>query len=137
LGLAISKRLVNMMGGEIWAESENILGKGATFHFTIASMPASLEPLLPAPEALRLLQNKRLLLVDDNDTNRRIFKLQTEKWGMSVVDTAYPQEGLAKIQRGETYDLVVVDMFMPGWTVPRCHTKFETFTGRTCSLLIL
>ena len=113
LGLAISKRLVNMMGGEIWAESENIVGKGATFHFTIACMPASPEPLVPSPEALRLLQNKRLLLVDDNDTNRRIFKLQTEKWGMNVVDTAYPQEGLAKIRRGESYDLIVVDMFMP------------------------
>ena len=113
LGLAISKRLVNIMGGEIWAESEKIGGKGATFHFTIAGVPAYLEPLVPAPEALRLLQNKRLLLVDDNDTNRRIFKLQTEKWGLSVVDTADPQDGLAKIQRGETYDLVVVDMFMP------------------------
>ena len=113
LGLAISKRLVNMMGGEIWAESESISGRGTTFHFTIAGVPASPEPLIPAPEALRLLQNKLLLLVDDNDTNRRIFKLQTEKWGMNVVDTAYPQEGLAKIQRGETYDLVVVDMFMP------------------------
>jgi signal transduction histidine kinase/CheY-like chemotaxis protein len=113
LGLAISKRLVNMMGGEIWAESESISGRGTTFHFTIASVPASPEPLVPAPEALRLLQNKLLLLVDDNDTNRRIFKLQTEKWGMNVVDTAHPQDGLARIQRGEIYDLVVVDMFMP------------------------
>jgi CheY-like chemotaxis protein len=51
--------------------------------------------------------------VDDNDTNRRIFKLQTEKWGMFVDDTAYPREGLAKIERGETYDLIVLDMFMP------------------------
>ena len=113
LGLAISKRLVNMMGGEIWAESESISGRGTTFHFTIAGVPASPEPLIPAPEALRLLQNKLLLLVDDNDTNRRIFKLQTEKWGMNVVDTAHPQDGLARIQRGEIYDLVVVDMFMP------------------------
>jgi PAS domain S-box-containing protein len=113
LGLAISKRLVNIMGGEIWVESESIAGKGATFHFTIAGAPAPLEPLIPAPEALGLLQNKRLLLVDDNDTNRRIFKLQTEKWGMSVVDTPYPREGLAKIERGEKYDLIVLDMFMP------------------------
>jgi CheY-like chemotaxis protein len=51
--------------------------------------------------------------VDDNNTNRRIFKLQAEKWGMIVEDTAYPHEGLARIKRGETYDLVVVDMFMP------------------------
>ena len=113
LGLAISKRLVNMMGGEIWAESESIVGKGATFHFTIASMPASPDSLVPSQEALQLLRNKRLLLVDDNNTNRRIFRLQTEKWEMKVVDTAYPREGLNQIERGEPFDLVVVDMFMP------------------------
>jgi PAS domain S-box-containing protein len=113
LGLAISKRLVNIMGGEIWIESEGIAGKGATFHFTIAGVPAPLDPLFPAPETLRLLQNKRLLLVDDNNTNRRIFKLQTEKWGMDVVDTAQPREALAKIEHGEKYDVVVLDMFMP------------------------
>jgi PAS domain S-box-containing protein len=113
LGLAISKRLVNLMGGEIWVESEGIAGKGSTFTFNIVGEPAPLEEPLPAPEALSLLHNKRLLLVDDNDTNRRIFKSQTEKWNMSVVDTAFPREGLAKIQRGESYDLIVVDMFMP------------------------
>lgn len=113
LGLAISKRLVNLMGGEIWVESEGIAGKGATFHFTIAALPAPLEPPPPAPQALELLQNKRLLLVDDNNTNRRIFKLQTEKWGMNVVDTAYPREALQKIEGGEMYDLIVLDMFMP------------------------
>jgi CheY-like chemotaxis protein len=113
LGLAISKRLVNIMGGEVWVESEGIPGKGAAFHFTIAGVPAPLDPLIPAPEALVLLQNKRLLLVDDNNTNRRIFRLQTEKWGMVVVDTAYPREALAKIECGENYDLIVLDMFMP------------------------
>jgi PAS domain S-box-containing protein len=113
LGLAISKRLVNIMGGEIWAESEGIPGKGAAFHFTIAGLPASLESLPPAPEALPILQNKRLLLVDDNNTNRRIFRLQTEKWGMFVVDTPYPREALNKIESGEKYDLIVLDMFMP------------------------
>jgi PAS domain S-box-containing protein len=113
LGLAISKRLVNLMGGEIWIESEGIAGKGATFHFTIAGIPASLDSPFPAPEALVLLQSKRLLLVDDNNTNRRIFKLQTEKWGMVVVDTAQPRQALAKIQHGEKYDVIVLDMFMP------------------------
>jgi PAS domain S-box-containing protein len=113
LGLAISKRLVHLMGGEIWAESEGIPGKGAIFHFTIAALPASLEPAAPAPEALALLQKKRLLLVDDNNTNRRIFKLQTEKWGMDVVDTPHPREALNKIESGEQYDLIVLDMFMP------------------------
>ncbi|MGZ9222787.1 MAG: response regulator, partial [Anaerolineales bacterium] len=113
LGLAISKRLVNLMGGEIWVESEGIPGRGATFHFTVAGIPAPLELPLPAPEALTLLQNKRLLLVDDNNTNRRIFKLQTEKWGMFVIDTADPRQALTKIECGEKFDLIVLDMFMP------------------------
>jgi PAS domain S-box-containing protein len=113
LGLAISRRLVNLMGGEIWVESEGIAGKGATFTFTIVGEPATLEQPLPAPEALALLKDKCLLLVDDNDTNRRIFKLQTEKWDMSVVDTAFPREALAQVQRGESFDLIVLDMFMP------------------------
>jgi CheY-like chemotaxis protein len=88
-------------------------GKGSTFTFNIVAEPATLEEPVREPGLLSLLHNKRLLLVDDNDTNRRIFKSQTEKWDMTVVDTAFPREGLAKIQRGESYDLIVVDMFMP------------------------
>jgi CheY-like chemotaxis protein len=101
------------MGGEIRVESEGIPGKGSVFHFTIAGLPAPLETPIPAPEGLLLLQNKRLLLVDDNDTNRQIFRLQTEKWGMAVVDIADPRQALAEIEKDETYDLAVVDMFMP------------------------
>ncbi len=113
LGLAISKSLVHMMGGEIWVESEGIAGRGSTFHFTLAGERAHLEPTLPAPERQILLQGKRILIVDDNDTNRRILKLQTEKWKMITVDTSHPREALAKIERGEKFDAVVVDMFMP------------------------
>ncbi len=113
LGLAISKSLVHLMGGEIWVESEGIPGKGSAFHFTIAGEPAPLEPALPTPEAQAHLEGKRILIVDDNDTNRRILKLQTEKWGMSTQDTPHPREALAKFERGEKFDLVVLDMFMP------------------------
>jgi PAS domain S-box-containing protein len=113
LGLAISKSLVHMMGGEIWVESEGIPGRGSTFHFTLAGERAHLEPTPPSPERQILLQGKRLLIVDDNDTNRRILKLQTEKWNMTAVDTPHPREALAKIEHGEKFDAIVVDMFMP------------------------
>jgi CheY-like chemotaxis protein len=53
------------------------------------------------------------LIVDDNDTNRRIFKLQTEKWGMIAQDTAFPRSALSMIEQGEIFDLIVLDMFMP------------------------
>ncbi|MBC7879632.1 MAG: response regulator [Anaerolineales bacterium] len=113
LGLAISKSLVHLMGGEIWAESEGIPGKGSAFHFTIAGESATLEPALPTAESQAHLKGKRILIVDDNDTNRRILKLQTEKWDMFVQDTPHPREALAKFERGEKFDLIVLDMFMP------------------------
>jgi len=112
LGLVISKRLAELMGGEIWVESEGVAGKGSAFYFTISCETATVEPVTE-PRNLEALQGKSLLIVDDNDTNRRILKLQTEKWGMRAEDTEYPREALKKIERGEKFDLFVLDMYMP------------------------
>jgi GAF domain-containing protein/CheY-like chemotaxis protein len=114
LGLAISKRLAEMMGGTMWAESEGP-GKGATFSFTIAAPLAD----LPAPKRRDYsglqpqLQGKRILLVDDNATNRRILQTQAAKWGMTVLDTGDPREALGWIQNREAFDLAILDMHMP------------------------
>ena len=84
LGLAISKRLAEMMGGELHAESEGI-GKGSTFIFTVKTETAQITQRKTArdiKEIQSILQDKRVLIVDDNATNRRILALQTEKWGM-------------------------------------------------------
>jgi len=113
LGLAISKRLVNLMGGEIWAESEGIPGRGSEFHFTVAGERAVTTPINPLSDSPTLLQGKRVLIVDDNSTNRRLFKMQVEKWGMIAQDTAFPRSALSIIERGEKFDLIVIDMFMP------------------------
>jgi CheY-like chemotaxis protein len=115
LGLAISKRLVELMGGTMWAESEGVPGRGSTFHFTIHAEPA------PQPVAIRrelagpqsLLAGLRLLIVDDNATNRRILCLQTEKWGMLPRDTESPREAIAWVARGDPFDAVILDMHMP------------------------
>mgnify|MGYP005846567067 CR=1 FL=1 len=76
LGLAISKRLSEMMGGTMWVESEGIRGRGSTFHFTIRCI----ETAAPKPRFLRdapsELRGKRILIVDDNETNRRILVAQ-------------------------------------------------------------
>jgi CheY-like chemotaxis protein len=114
LGLAISKLLAELMGGAMWAESAGP-GHGSRFHFTIAAVPAEL------PQGKRrdfageqpALKGRRILVVDDNATNRRILALQTAKWGMVVRDTAFPEQALDML-RDETCDLAIVDMHMPG-----------------------
>ena len=115
LGLAISKRLAELMGGSMWAESAGP-GKGSTFRFSIRVPMAE-----SSPSARRLLQGaqpalqgKRILVVDDNATNRRILTLQAAKWGMGARDTEAPADALTWLAAGDAFDLAIIDMHMPG-----------------------
>ncbi|NEZ64690.1 response regulator [Leptolyngbyaceae cyanobacterium CCMR0082] len=110
LGLAISKRLCHAMGGEIWVESE--LNKGSKFFFTIKAQSISENNLeLPKVE----LKGKRLLLVDDNDTNRKILTHQAEQWKMEVFPARSGYEALGVIgQIEQPFDVAILDMQMPG-----------------------
>ncbi|HEY5731695.1 MAG TPA: GAF domain-containing protein [Anaerolineales bacterium] len=115
LGLAISKRLSEMMGGGMHAESKGI-GEGAKFIFTITAAPAKVAARKTARDVQGIqsaLQDKRVLIVDDNATNRRILKLQTEKWGMIALETEHPREALQLIEKKERFDLIITDMHMP------------------------
>jgi CheY-like chemotaxis protein/HPt (histidine-containing phosphotransfer) domain-containing protein len=109
LGLVISKRLVEMMGGKMWAES--VPGKGSTFHFTAN--------FLAEPQAAReLLQPKladlRVLIVDDNAASRRTLAEQTAKWGMVSETVETPQQALELVQRGAHFDVAILDLHLPG-----------------------
>ena len=111
LGLAISKRLTEMMGGSMWVES--VAGQGSTFHFTITAEKANLVVGHRFHGEQPNLAGRRLLVVDDNPTNRRIINLQTHDWGMLARETGSPLEALAWIRQGDPFDLAILDLHMP------------------------
>jgi len=115
LGLAISKRLTGMMGGKLWGESTGRAGEGSSFHFTIETqaveMPERSKRNLSGVQPH--LDGKRVLIVDDNATNRRIMTLQLHNWGMQTRDSETPREALGWIRRGDPFDLAILDMHMP------------------------
>lgn len=114
LGLAISKRLVDLMGGRIWAESSGVAGEGARFAFTIVVPGSSVPVRRPDRVYDAFLSGKRALVVDDNATNRRMLVLQTRAWAMTPVEAASGAEALAYLDRGERFDVGLLDWLMPG-----------------------
>jgi signal transduction histidine kinase len=113
LGLSISKRLAELMGGAMWAESDGIPGHGTTFHFTIRTRPAPAVSRSHLDRQQPHLRGRRILIVDDNRTNRDIIRHQIESWEMTAAETALPSEALALIRAGEHFDAAILDCLMP------------------------
>jgi two-component system, sensor histidine kinase and response regulator len=114
LGLSISSRLIALMNGRIWVESE--LGRGTTFHFTarfgaasVSSPPAGADPTH--------LENLRVLIVDDNATNRQILEKTLSYWNMRPTSASGAAAGLTLLQEaqasGAPFGLMLVDCHMP------------------------
>jgi signal transduction histidine kinase/DNA-binding response OmpR family regulator len=112
LGLAISKRLSELMGGTMWVESAE--GHGSTFYATLVTAAAASQPRVYLRGVVPQLTGKRLLVVDDNPTNRGILALQAESWGMIVQAADSAAAALKLLGRGDPFDLAVLDMQMPG-----------------------
>jgi len=112
LGLAISKQLVELMGGKMWAES--VADEGSVFHFTINVL---VQPQT-APFALAgrqdQLVNKRVLIVDDNATSRRVLAEQVTKWGMVPHGAGDALQAIDFLRDDNQFDLAVLDAQLPG-----------------------
>ncbi len=117
LGLTISRRLVELMGGRIWVESPSSSGVGSTFHFVV-ELGIGAEPTTQTERfGTADLEGIRALIVDDNDTNRQILRDMLSGWGISHDEVA---DGLGALEamedatkKGEPYDLLLMDGQMP------------------------
>jgi hypothetical protein len=113
LGLAICKQLVTLMEGEIGIESQ--IGQGSKFWFTIP-LTKQLSHVASLPDVSDLI-GRRLLVVDDNATNRKVIRHQAIRWGIQVDEADSAAAALSALQeawqQGKSYDLVFIDMQMP------------------------
>ena len=114
LGLAISKHLSELMGGQIGAESEE--GKGSTFWFTVVlgKQTEVNKEMIVFPEDIR---EKRILIVDDNSTNRFVLKEQLKVWGCKYKETSSGAQALEELRSAladnDPFEIAVIDMQMP------------------------
>ncbi|MCA1723754.1 MAG: response regulator [Thermomicrobia bacterium] len=111
LGLAISKRLAELMGGAMSVESTP--GEGSIFSFTITAASVPTQTRIWQRSTQPSLAGRRILIVDDNETNRRILTLQAQNWGMRARSAAEGATALEWIRRDDPFDVAILDMQMP------------------------
>ena len=140
LGLSLCARLLQLMGGRIWFESEP--GRGSTFHFSVA-LPVDPRASGETQEwAAQLGQNRRALIVDDSDAERAVLRRQVERFGFTVSEAGGGGAGIAEIVqalRNQTpFDVLLIDARMPtidGLGVVEAIRELPGMAARTILLL--
>jgi len=132
LGLVISKQLCELMGGTLTVAS--IPDSGTTFTATIRAPEAA---MAEAGVDDAVLKGLRMLVVDDNATNRRILDWYGRKWGMEVRSTATPKEALAWMESGAIFDLALIDFEMPETDGVALGAKMRQHSGKSIRLVLV
>ncbi|MGH9404078.1 MAG: response regulator [Terriglobia bacterium] len=141
LGLAISRQLVNMMGGQIWVESQ--VGKGSVFHFK-AVFGLGREEVVRGPSAVQAidLRSVPVLVVDDNLTNRTILDNILKNWGMRTTLSVSASAALDQLRRAQEsndpFKLILLDVCMPstdGFDVVQQIREYRNLENITIMML--
>jgi PAS domain S-box-containing protein len=140
LGLTISSRLVSMMDGKIWLESE--LGRGTQFHFTVRFKHSGGKVPIATNAPADFLRGVKVLVADDNRTNLRILEAMLSRWQMNSRSVESGDDALAELsaaqQAGDPYALILTDMNMPGMDgftlIERIRQMPELFTATVMML---
>ncbi|MFA7256391.1 MAG: PAS domain-containing protein [Kiritimatiellales bacterium] len=111
LGLTISRKLSELMGGNLWAESTP--GKGSAFHCVIQVSAARRVKTVRSEQKPFTVDRRDVLIVDDNETNLKILSAQLTRWGLVPVAFNNPSDALRSVQNGREYILMITDMQMP------------------------
>ena len=136
LGLVISKKLAEMMGGKMWLASK--VDEGSTFFFTIIAASAPSKSKIYTRGHSLHFQDKKILIVDDNKTNRIILKTQVENWGMVARVMESSEEALDLIASGESFDVAILDYRMPVMDGISLTTEIRRFgNGEQLPIIIL